>query len=65
MCEKFPNMQEGDDGPDPFDLDSIRAKPEDYGTITTKKLPDEMPIGRPDSKEYIRCIRNIIETSRL
>ena len=42
------------EAPDPFDLESIKARPEDYGTITTKKMPDEIEIGRPNPKAFIR-----------
>jgi hypothetical protein len=63
--EKFPEAQPGpyetdakppNDGKalDPFDLESIKARPEDYGTITTKKMPDEIAVGRPNPKAYIR-----------
>jgi hypothetical protein len=63
--EEFPKTQDGTYGPDaepsgdtkapdPFDLESIKARPEDYGTVTTKKMPDEIAVGRPNPKAYIR-----------
>jgi hypothetical protein len=56
--EKFPGAQpyKTEDGkaPDPFDLESIKARPEDYGTVTTKKMPGEIEIGRPNPKAFIR-----------
>jgi hypothetical protein len=55
--EDFPPSKPADTqakAPRTFKLSDARARPEDYGTVTTKKMPDKVEIGRPDKGAYIR-----------
>jgi hypothetical protein len=40
--------------PDPWDLDSIRAQPEDYGEISTRTVLTQIKIQKPDRQTFIR-----------